>query len=120
MTVQLAPDPWYVLQEAIDARQAATDTHEFVGAWARERHLRQLEERNVSTKERADLEKKGQAMPGGRYPIKHGGDLDAAIQAFGRGNPPDKSAIKAHIVKCAKKLGLAHKLPAGWTADSGG
>lgn len=118
MTMQSAPDPWYQLQEAIDARQTAASTHEFVTAWARERHLRrQLEERAVSTKERAELVKKGQAMPGGRYPIKHGGDLDAAVKSFGRGNPPDKSAIKKHIIKCAKKLGLAHKLPSGWTSD---
>lgn len=113
-----APNPWYTLEEASATRRSAATSEEFVRAQARERVLRrQLEERDVSTKERADLEKKGQAMPGGRYPIKHGGDLDAAIQAFGRGNPPDKSAIKAHIVKCAKKLGMAHKLPSGWTSD---
>jgi hypothetical protein len=112
--VELAPDPWYQLQEAVDTRQASTGI-EFVRAYARERVLRrQLEERDVSTKERKTLEKKGHAMPGGRYPIKHGGDLAAAVQAFGRGNPPDKAAIKAHIIKRAKDLGLTAKLPATW------
>jgi hypothetical protein len=117
MTVaELAPDPWYQLQEAVDTRQASTGTA-FVRAYARERVLRrQLEERDVSTKERKTLEKKGHAMPGGRYPIKHGGDLAAAVQAFGRGNPPDLAAVKAHIIKRAKDLGLTAKLPAAWGA----
>lgn len=111
-----APNPWYTLEEAVHTRQSAATSEEFVRAQARERVLRrQLEERDVSTKERATLEKKGHAMPGGRYPIKHAGDLAAAIQAFGRGNPDDKAAIKAHIIKRAKALGLESKLPPGWT-----
>jgi hypothetical protein len=113
------PDLWYELQEAVAARQSAENAHEFVGAYAREKYLRrELEERDVSVKERATLEKKGHAMPGGRYPIKHAVDLKAAIQAFGRGDPPDKAAIKAHIIKRAKALGLESTLPAGWAAST--
>jgi hypothetical protein len=110
-----APDPWYRLQEAVLDRQEAANSTDFVRARARERVLRrQLEERDVSTKERATLEKKGHAMPGGRYPIKHVGDLKAAIKAFGRGNPPDKAAIKAHIIAMAKRLKLTSLLPDTW------
>lgn len=113
--LDLEVDPWYSLQEAVYTRQAASNSTEFVRAWARERAIRrQLEERAVSTKERSKLEAKGHAMKGGRYPIKHAGDLKAAVKAFGRGNPPDKAAIKAHIIKQAKRLKLAHRLPATW------
>jgi hypothetical protein len=114
----LPPDPWYKLQDAIDDRKEAVESgtsSDFVRAYAREKVLRrQLEERFVHPKERAKLEAKGHAMKGGRYPIKHGGDLKAAVKAFGRGNPPDKAAIKAHIVKRAKALKLAHTLPESW------
>ena len=107
------------LQEAVAVRKAASSSIEFVRARAREQVLRrQLEEREVSTKERAKLEAKGAAMKGGRYPIKHGGDLAAAIQAFGRGNPPDKEAIRQHIIKRAKALGLTSKLPDDWNVSS--
>lgn len=116
----LAADPWYRLKEAVEDRKAAIGSDEWTRAYARERVLRrQLEERQVSTKERSTLEAKGHAMKGGRYPIKHGGDLDAAVKAFGRGNPPDKEAIKAHIKKRAKDLGLEHKLPDSWQNGGG-
>lgn len=115
----LAPDPWYQLQEAVLDRQEAASSTDFVRAFAREQVLRrQLEERDVSTKERATLESKGHAMKGGRYPIKHVGDLKAAIKAFGRGNPPDKAAIKAHIIQQAKRLKLTALLPDTWTAGA--
>ena len=116
MTVLEAPHPWYRLEEAVYARRSAATTEEFVRAQARERVLRrQLEERQFTPKQREDLAKKGHAMPGGRYPIATPQDLDNAIQACGRGNPPDKAAIKAHIAKRAKALGLESKLPPGWT-----
>ena len=112
--LEVAGDSWYRLQEAIEARKAATTTTEFVRAYAREKALRALEEKRLDTTHRKKLEKKGHAMKGGRFPIVHGGDLDNAIKAFGRGNPPDKAAIKAHITKRAKELGQTHKLPSHW------
>jgi hypothetical protein len=111
----VAAHPWYQLEEATHLRKTAASSQEFVRAYARERVLRrQLEERLFTTKRRAALEKKGHAMPGGRYPIETPADLANAIQAFGRGNPDDKGAIKAFIIKRAKALGLTGKLPAGW------
>lgn len=112
--------PWYRLQEAVHSRQSAPNSTEFVRAQARERVLRrQLEEREFTPKMRARAEEKGHAMEGGRYPIVNATDLAAAIKAFGRGAPADKAAIKRHIIKRARALGLEKQLPAGWTSDGG-
>ena len=105
------------LAEAIAQRLAAPNNAEFVRARAREIHFRRkLEERAFSTKQREDLVKKGLAMPGGRYPIKDAASLEDATRSIGRGNPDDSGAIKAHIIACAKKLGLTDKLPPGWSS----
>lgn len=67
-----------------------------------------------------EMVKKGQAMPpstpGGTpsYPIADGEDLDKAIKAVGRG-AGDHDAIRAHIVKNAKRLKMTDKIPDSWT-----
>lgn len=71
-----------------------------------------IEHKEFSTKERAALEEKDMAMPGGRFPIRNRQDLKNAIQAYGRAN--DKPAVMAWIVKRAKALGLTDLLPEGW------
>lgn len=76
--------------------------------------LLRLEEREFTGKQRKDLAAKGAAMPGGRYPIANAGDLRNAIQAFGRGAPEDKDAIKRHIIRRARALGLTNLLPDSW------
>ena len=107
------------LNEAVTARKAATDSRSFVRAYARESVLRRhLEEREFSTKKRESLVKDKKAMPGGRYPIENGGDLENAIQAYGRGSPSDLPAIKAHIIAQARKLKLVSKLPPDWNVSS--
>jgi 2'-5' RNA ligase len=65
-----------------------------------------------STKERKTLAKKGQALPGGGFPIRNESDLRHAIQAFGRAKNPE--ATKRHIKARARALGLTHLLPASW------
>jgi HK97 family phage prohead protease len=50
------------------------------------------------------------------YPINDADDLAKAIHAVGRGGS-DHDAIRAHIIKCAKKLGEGNKIPDGWNAD---
>jgi hypothetical protein len=75
-----------------------------------------LEARDVSTEQRQKMAKQGTAMPGGRYPIANASDLKNAIQAFGRGKPGDKPAIKRHIIKRARALGLTKLLPDGWAS----
>lgn len=61
---------------------------------------------------RDELAKKGHALPDGSFPIETVSDLSNAIQAFGRAD--DKAKAKSHIVRRAKALGAADKLPNGW------
>jgi hypothetical protein len=58
----------------------------------------------------------GAAMSDGSYPIKTKADLRKAIKAVGRGNA-DHSAIRKHIMKRAKALGLEAMVPTNWNAD---
>lgn len=69
--------------------------------------------RDVGTKERKNLAKKGEAMPDGSYPIANTADLKNAIQAIGRAKNP--IAVKAHIKHMAKKMGASDMIPGGWT-----
>lgn len=58
----------------------------------------------------------GAAMPDGSYPITSKGDLRKAIRAVGRGGA-DHDAIRRHIIKRAKALGLEGMVPENWNAD---
>lgn len=58
----------------------------------------------------------GAAMGDGSYPIKTKADLRKAIKAVGRGNA-DHSAIRKHIIKRAKALGLEALVPTKWNPD---
>lgn len=60
------------------------------------------------------LAKKGQAMPGGRYPIANRDDLSNAIRAVGRTDPSKRGAVKAFIKKRAAALGLTSMIPDDW------
>lgn len=68
----------------------------------------------------AQMLKSGVAMPNANgdpsYPIADAEDLENAVHAVGRGKS-DKSAIRAHIVKRAKALGLESKLPDTWNGS---
>ena len=68
-----------------------------------------LFDREFSTKQREKAAEKGQALPGGGFPIKSEKDLRNAIQALGRAKNP--AAAKAHIKKRARALGLTKLLP---------
>jgi hypothetical protein len=68
--------------------------------------------RDFSDDERKKLADEGAALPDGSYPIKTVGDLENAIQAFGRAKDPAK--VKAHIIARAKALGATTKLPDSW------
>lgn len=70
---------------------------------------------------RAYAASQGWAMPDGSYPIRpanmHGrDDLEAAIRAVGRGGA-SHDAIRAHIIKRAKAIGLGDLIPDNWAAD---
>jgi len=68
--------------------------------------------RDFSDDERKKLADSGEALPDGSYPIKTVGDLENAIQAFGRAKDPEKT--RAHIIARAKALGATAKLPDSW------
>lgn len=71
----------------------------------------------VSKKQRKAMAKTGVAMPNGDFPIPDGGHLQAALGRLA-GYTGDKTKARAHIVRRAKALGLAHKLPAGLGGDN--
>jgi hypothetical protein len=60
-------------------------------------------------------------MPDGSYYIRAGkvgaSDLQNAIQAVGRGQEDSHNAIRVHIMKRAKALGLSDEIPDTWNAD---
>jgi hypothetical protein len=56
---------------------------------------------------RSDAADKGQALPGGSYPVRNLAELDKARQAFGRANPADRGTLKAFLLKRAKALGAS-------------
>ena len=70
------------------------------------------EKRDFSTAERRRAASSGAAMPDGSYPIKTEQDLRNAIQAFGRASNP--GAVKEHIKRRARSLGLTDLLPDNW------
>lgn len=61
--------------------------------------------RDVSTKERKKLAKKGAALSDGSYPIANCKDAANAIHRIGTGTKHAKSTIRAHIRKRVKELG---------------
>jgi len=72
--------------------------------------------RDFSTDERKKLARSGAAMPDGSYPIKSEQDLKNAIHAYGRAKNP--AAVKRHIIKRARALGLTRLLPEGWEGST--
>jgi hypothetical protein len=69
-----------------------------------------------SAEERRQMAKSGVAMPDGSYYIRNGADLDNAIHAVGRGGA-SHNAIRRHIIRRAKALGLSSRIPDTWGAD---
>lgn len=59
---------------------------------------------------------KGQAMPGGGFPIGDADELGKAIRGVGRGNAPSP-AIRRHIMRNAERLGLMKAIPANWQSN---
>jgi hypothetical protein len=76
-----------------------------------------VEHLDFSTKTREKLAEKGQAMPGGGFPIRNRADLKRAIQAYGRAS--NKAAAKAWIIKRAKALDATDLLPDDWKEEAG-
>lgn len=79
--------------------------------------LPDITKRTFSAEQRRQAAASGAAMPGGRYPIENSEDLHNAIHAVGRGKGSHE-AIRQHIIRRAKALGLTSELPEGWTMSS--
>jgi hypothetical protein len=66
----------------------------------------ELAARNFPTKARKKYADKGVARPDGSFPIPDADALRRAVQSIGRAKPEDRAAIRAHIRKRAKALGV--------------
>jgi len=66
--------------------------------------------------QRRKMAASGEAMPDGSYPIPSKAYLRKAIRAVGRGSG-DHNAIRRHILKRARALGLESMVPENWQAD---
>lgn len=71
---------------------------------------------DISRKARQMAEEKGQALPGGRFPIRNRADLENAIRAVGRAKG-SHDAVRRFIIKRAKALGLSDLIPSNWASD---
>lgn len=61
----------------------------------------------------------GQSRPG-RFQIRNGDDLDKAIRAVGRVQPPTDEArgkVRRFIIRRARELNLSSRIPDNWNAD---
>lgn len=65
------------------------------------------------TEARRKASSKGQAMPGGRFPIKDKEDVRKAIRALGRAKG-SHAAVKRHVMARARALGCEHYIPDSW------
>lgn len=73
---------------------------------------------NTAARDRAAAA--GQAMPGGRFPIRNRTDLANAIRAVGRVKPPTEEArakVRRFIIRRAKDIGAADAIPGTWKTD---
>jgi hypothetical protein len=68
--------------------------------------------REFNQNERERLASSGAALSDGSYPIVNRGDLENAIQAYGRAS--NKGEVKDHIMRRARALGLEELLPEAW------
>lgn len=68
---------------------------------------------------RKEAEGRGQAMQGGRFPIRNRADLEKAIRAVGalRGGDAGRRAVRRFIIRRAQVLGLSDLIPDTWKSD---
>lgn len=75
-----------------------------------------VEKADLSAAGRRKAAASGAAMKDGSYPITTKADLRKAVKAVGRGGD-DHDAIRRHIIKRAKALGLEAMVPDDWNPD---
>lgn len=75
-----------------------------------------IEKKDYSAEERKKMTDKGEAMAGGKYPIKSKADVENAVKDWNRtGQAAD---VKAHILARAKDLGCTDCVPDDWTSKA--
>lgn len=71
--------------------------------------------------QRRALARAGYAMPNGTFCIRAGvvgaSDLQNAVDSVGHGQDGPHNAIRLHIMRRARALGLSGKIPSDWQAD---
>jgi len=75
---------------------------------------------DFSMQQRQDMAAGGQAMQGGRFPIRNRADLENAIRAVGRVQPDTDAAramVRRHIATRARAIGLQDLIPSTWAED---
>jgi len=75
-----------------------------------------------TAEQRRRLAARGQALPGGRFPIRNRADLENAIRAVGRAGGPegteaDRNEVRRFIIQRARALGLSELIPDTWNSD---
>jgi hypothetical protein len=107
---------WFMYSEESEGSREDDMAYAYLAATA------DIEKRQFTAEQRRQAAASGAAMPGGRYPIENAEDLHNAVHALGRGKG-DHAAIKSHIIRRAKALGLSNELPDDWkktpAADAG-
>lgn len=68
---------------------------------------------SIPDKARQQAAARGDALPGGRFPIRNISDLRNAVTAFGRAKPADREKIAKFICRKAKELNAEHLLGSG-------
>jgi len=71
--------------------------------------------REFSQAKRDKLARTPKAMNDGSYPIENITDLRNAISAYGRADEEKRPALRAHIVRNAKRLNATNMLPKNWS-----
>lgn len=71
---------------------------------------------DLTQAQRDQAASKGQAMQGGRFPIRNRSDLENAIRATGRAKG-DRNAVRRFIMKRARALNLSSLIPDTWASD---
>ena len=74
---------------------------------------------DMNTADRKAAAAQGDAMAGGRFPIRNKADLQNAIHAVGRakGGEAGRAAVRRFIMKRAKALDCMDLVPASWRPD---
>lgn len=70
---------------------------------------------DISAAARREAASHGDAMAGGRFPIRNKTDLANAIRAVGRAPASDRPAVRRFIISRAKALGASY--PSTWNDD---